>query len=867
MSSTYDFRRTWLWRHAFTNPISDITAAEQGYFSSSYLAMREKAATLVSQIASAIPGLTVHDVTHLDALWETASLVSEGAITVSPAEAFIFGASVLLHDSAMSVAAYAGGLDELKQTVEWKDALASAITEASDRENPSPEIISQVLPDVLRRLHAKQAQVLAKQGWKTQDGETLYLIDDPELRNFYGETIGQIAHSHWWPISQVTQTFSQDLGAFPNRTSSKIDRIKVACLLRIADALHLDQRRAPRFLRALVHPSGVSAMHWSFQERLAVPHIEHEAVVLTSGSPFPMGEADAWWLAYDTMSMVDKELQDVDVALESKGLYFAARRVKGAGSPEALSNCIQTSGWRPVDAQLRVSDIPKVVSTLGGEKLYGNDPSVALRELIQNSADAIQARRRYQQRQDSWGEISIELVSKSDGIWLLVEDNGIGMSERVLTGPLIDFGKSFWRSGLVAQEFPGLISKGMNAIGRYGIGFFSVFMIGDVVRVISRRYDYSEQDARTLEFRGGTAARPILSPTEKGLAPIDGGTRIEVLLKTLPQEEGGLLAISSASSFLDDKKTIGLSQLVASIAPCLDVSIRVKDGTNQTLVVESMDWLRLSQSRLVSRLNPESDERDQKKDSKQSRFREILDDNSNVVGRACIVPSPLYRGDVLGTVTVGGLRAAQVRNISGVLAGKTLTASRDSAIPLVPRDKLAAWATDQAIFIAQSNADDEFKARCAEVVLECGGTSKGLPIVCQGKDSWLNVEQFRQFLRNEREFAISFDGEFNYDEDTDDVLPRDFRSSFEVNENILVVPRHNGSVLAVGRNSWPAMLTEPPKVGGSNLGAEVMRVIEEVWSEGFEEDYEEKDVGSVYGTTITRQVSVFTRNEASDETS
>src|SRR6516164_561010 len=103
MSSSSDFRLTWLWRHAFVNPLPDVTVTEQEFFRDRYLAMRDKAAVLVSQIASAMPGLTVHDVTHLDALWETASLVSEGAITVSPAEAFVFGASVLLHDSAMSL--------------------------------------------------------------------------------------------------------------------------------------------------------------------------------------------------------------------------------------------------------------------------------------------------------------------------------------------------------------------------------------------------------------------------------------------------------------------------------------------------------------------------------------------------------------------------------------------------------------------------------------------------------------------------------------------------------------------------------------------------------------------------------------------
>ena len=48
----------------------------------------------------------------------------------------------------------------------------------------------------------------------------------------------------------------------------------------------------------------------------------------------------------------------------------------------------------------------------------------------------------------------------------------MGMSEQVLTGPLLDFGNSFWGSTLASQEFPGLIASGMKAAGRFGIGFF-----------------------------------------------------------------------------------------------------------------------------------------------------------------------------------------------------------------------------------------------------------------------------------------------------------------------------------------------------------------------------------------------------------
>jgi len=305
---------------------------------------------------------------------------------------------------------------------------------------------------------------------------------------------------------------SEDLGALANRTVNRVDRVKLACLLRVADALHLDSRRAPRFLGAITNPSGVSALRWSFQERLARPHIELDAVVFTTGQPFGREDAEAWWLAYDTLNFVDRELRDVDLLLQGRGReVLKARRAKGAGSPEILARSVQTKGWRPVDARLQVSDVPRIVENLGGSKLYGNDSTIALRELIQNAADAVQARRKFQKRAADWGVITVGLLSEGDKVWLVVEDNGIGMSEHVLTGPLLDFGTSFWRSPQAMEEFPGLMAAGMHAIGRFGIGFFSVFMLGPVVRVYSRRCNQGQDTGRLLEFRGGTSARPILS--------------------------------------------------------------------------------------------------------------------------------------------------------------------------------------------------------------------------------------------------------------------------------------------------------------------------------------------------------------------
>lgn len=869
MSSIPDFRLTWLWRQAFANPRPDVTTSEQEFFRDRYLAMREKAGMLVSQIAVDMSGLTLHDLSHLDALWETASLVSEGAISVNPAEAFVFGASVLLHDAAMSLAAFPNGLKDLKQTVPWKDTVAS-LMQGNDEalvvlDDPSDEIVQRAIPIVLRRLHAQQAAVLAEQGWTTRNNDTLYLIEDEELRFFYGQTIGQIACSHWWPINRIEQELQEDLGALPQRTKSRIDRVKLACLLRVADALHLDQRRAPRFLRTLMQPQGESALHWAFQERLAAPHVELDAVVFTAGSPFSLADADAWWLAYDTMAAVDRELRDVDLLMQNRGRgILRARRVKGAGSPESLARTVQTRGWRPVDTQLRVSDIPKIVETLGGTKLYGDDPTVALRELIQNSADAVQARRRYQERPGLWGSIKVALTKAEDGYWLSVEDNGIGMSEQVMTGPLIDFGNSFWRSSLVTEEFPGLAAAGMAAIGRYGIGFFSVFMLGSVVRVISRRCDRGEETARVLEFRDGTASRPILCPAAARQAPVDGGTRVEVRLKADPRGSNGLLRVNRYT-----ETAFTLEQLVAAIAPNMDVEIETLDDGEWSTAVGPGDWLDLDDKALLARLNPLSERSASggKRMPSRSLMRTISDTTGKVFGRAFIRPERSMFSRDGGWVTVGGLRTKQLANVEGVLLGEVLTAARDSAVPIISKELLAAWATDQAQLIAASNIDEEQKARSAEVVLECAGRPLGLPIVRWG-DEWIDSKEFQSRIAVLDEVVISFDGEFHYDEDQDEVHPREFRDNFVMEHDIIVVPKHDGSILSIGRQSWPSSITDRPKQGRSNLEAEIRCIFRDGWGEGVDETTEEREVGTVGSNSISRDVQVFTRgdlNGLSDE--
>lgn len=90
----------------------------------------------------------------------------------------------------------------------------------------------------------------------------------------------------------------------------------------------------------------------------------------------------------------------------------------------------------------------------------------------------MRARRLAENRESNWGEVTVSLVCRSGDWWLAVADTGVGMSDALLTGPFLDFGSSYWDSELLITEHPGLLGKGFQPVGRFGIGFFSVFMLG-----------------------------------------------------------------------------------------------------------------------------------------------------------------------------------------------------------------------------------------------------------------------------------------------------------------------------------------------------------------------------------------------------
>jgi len=110
------------------------------------------------------------------------------------------------------------------------------------------------------------------------------------------------------------------------------------------------------------------------------------------------------------------------------------------------------------------------------QNLY-SEKHIFIRELIQNSHDAI-IRRRHQEGETFQGKISIE--TRPDELRFIIRDTGIGMNKDDLDEYLSTVGKGATREAREAEKLDGLI-------GLFGIGFLSAFVVAEKVEVRTRR--------------------------------------------------------------------------------------------------------------------------------------------------------------------------------------------------------------------------------------------------------------------------------------------------------------------------------------------------------------------------------------------
>lgn len=154
------------------------------------------------------------------------------------------------------------------------------------------------------------------------------------------------------------------------------------------------------------------------------------------------------------------------------------------------------------------------------------DREVFLRELLSNASDSLNRIRfemlTNQNVLDSKADLKIQVEANKDERTLTITDTGIGMTRDEIIENLGTIAQSGARKFMeLAKEQKGDLSQ---IIGQFGVGFYSVFMVAESVRVTSRSY---QPEAEAVSWLATGEDNFQVEPAEKG----ERGTKIEIKLK------------------------------------------------------------------------------------------------------------------------------------------------------------------------------------------------------------------------------------------------------------------------------------------------------------------------------------------------
>ena len=841
------YQQSSLWKNAFA-PKEDGFDEQRKKLVFAYEAFRSRVAILASHIDKDMGSLTVHDITHVDALWWTASEIIGPEYKVNPAEAFVLGGAFLLHDAGHCIAAYPGGIAEITKLPEWQ-VFCKALQVDPETLRPGTEDYQNVLFEVLRALHPKQARALARASWLCpEQDKPLYLLDHDDLRNDFADVIGIIAESHWHHPHQLevlSDRIVQPI-VYLNPAPWTVDVFKLALILRVADAAHIDANRAPRFLQAMKKPVGPSLHHWRFQARFNRPTRDIDPSrkeLCLSSSPFSAPNQEAWWLAYDAAKLLDAELEASErLLLDHKREQFAVRSVANIHSTERFSRNVPTEGWHPIDTSVKISNISAIVERFGGAQLYGEEPRLALRELIQNARDAINACRSLGGLYPTEGRIDVALRSTDEGVWLDVIDTGIGMSRYVLTDVLLDFGKSLWKSGELRGEWEQLSTTEFESVGKFGIGFFSVFMLGSRVLLTTSRYEpkIGEPPQWVLDFSNSYKFRPTLREPSSHERLKRHGSKVSVLLHSDTLEN----LIKRPSFYARSQPNLSLAEICSHLAPTLDIDLHVTTNGVTTQAITAKDWIAIDEVSLLKRIDLRFT--GSKRPENITPLQHIKNGSGEIIGRIGIPLERDYGSDITCAGTHKGIYTGEISGITGVInSTNQFDLARKSAHPELSLSEYLTWIKTHVEPIIESQ---RLSLR-SHSILASLGANKEKVIIGSINGNLLNKQTLAKHCESLTKL-MHFDYPVSFEED-DDVLPNDFRSSFTLDKDILLTD-------SLRTESWiKKILSEDPILYHSiyDLLEEALHIS---WGK-FEESEEEAVVGTVQGQQIFRPCTIYKR--------
>lgn len=373
--------------------------------------------------------------------------------------------------------------------------------------------------EFIRRHHPRLAHQIALHGFPgTQDERFVLDTLDASTRNL----VGLIARSHGMPLRPCIDYLQQDF--FTRIDPLKVHAVFLMVLLRIADYLQVDANRSTMHLRLQSLRSPISTRE--HRKHLAVTQVtrdqdDYEAVKAIV-RPENVVNIDIYLGLADLFRDIQAELDNSWAVLgEVYGrqteqklnlLGINVRRFRSTLNDAAFLNKLPF-----VPIHLRFQSADSRLFKLLIKPLYGTDPNIGLREIVQNSVDAVRELEKYCERHNvnrsmldlpkQPADIIVQIDKDAHGNeYLVVKDVGIGMTLDVVRDYFLRVGASFRESSKWRREFTD--EKRHSTVlrtGYFGIGALAAFLIGPKIRV-STRY---VTDNQGIEFTAGIESDPI----------------------------------------------------------------------------------------------------------------------------------------------------------------------------------------------------------------------------------------------------------------------------------------------------------------------------------------------------------------------
>ena len=200
------------------------------------------------------------------------------------------------------------------------------------------------------------------------------------------------------------------------------------------------------------------------------------------------------------------------------------------------------------------------------KKFLYSDHEIFLRELVSNAVDATQKLRKLASLGEFTGELgdlTVEVSFDKKKKTITVSDKGLGMTAEEIKKYINQI--AFSGAAEFVEKFKDK-ADAKDIIGKFGLGFYSAFMVADEVELISRSYKASENEAARWTCDGSTEFE--LKPAKREIRGTD------VILHINKDSE----------EFLDEWRIKGILEKYCKFLP-----VEIKFGTKDESIEDGTD--------------------------------------------------------------------------------------------------------------------------------------------------------------------------------------------------------------------------------------------------------------------------------------